>query len=261
MLNALSDETVNLSTREGEAYESQFSTRDYGRVGDQRPFQIVFPAYPAPKFLSRFAYLRDALRECGTLCQLTGKPFRLVKWGARVPCYPCRGKNTLNRLPSVRIHSPGALAGFPDAVPVADFRPNTGTLVYGPDGQPKIVGAPNFVVSSSPFPRSELARFPVPLMPLRYAQAVKTAQFLASTTGRNAFLCSSMGANCNTRNPKDWVPVIYVQPGGLVRRYHTDLALPNSPKGSTVATTDVSENDFRELVRQSAGASQLPWGT
>ncbi len=30
-----------LATREGEAYGSQFSTNDYGRVGVQRPFQIV----------------------------------------------------------------------------------------------------------------------------------------------------------------------------------------------------------------------------
>lgn len=257
MLNALSDENLNLSTREGEAYESQFSTRDYGRVGDQRPYQIVFPSYPAPKFLSRYAYLTDALRECGTLCQLTGKPFRLVKWGARVPCYPCRARKTTNSLPSMRLHSPGALEGFPDAVPVADFRPSTGTLVYGPDGQPKLVGAPNFIVSSSPFPRSELVKFNP--LPQRYKEAVQSAQYLAETTGKNTFLCSSMSGDCNTRNPKQWVPVVYVQPGGLVRRYPADLSLPNSPTGSITATTTVSESEFRELVRESAGASKLAW--
>jgi hypothetical protein len=257
MLNAVSDETVNLSTREGEAYDSQFSTRDYGRVGDQRPFQIVFPAYPAPKFLSRFVYLRDALRECGTLCQLTGKPFRLVKWGSRVPCYPCGPKKRTNSLPSVRIHSPGALAGHPDATPIADFKTNS-TFVYGSDGQPKRVEDPRFIISSAPFPNSMLAN-DRPL-PQRYMEAVRGAQLIASNTGRNMFLCSSMGGHCDTRNMKDWLPVVYVQPGGLVRRFPTELVLPRSPEGSITAITDVSEGEFRELLRESAGASRLAWG-
>ncbi len=258
MPSTLSQEPLRLSTREGEAYESQFSTSDYGRVGDQRPYQIVYPSYPAPKFLSRYAYLKDALRECGTLCQLTGKPFRLVKWGARVPCYPCRAKKTLNSLPSLRIHSPGAIEGFPNATPVADFRPQTSTIVYGPDGQPKLVGAPNFVVTRTPNPWAEFS-FPEPLQQ-RYAEAVRTAQYIANTTGRNAYLCSSLGGDCNTRNPKKWVPVVYVDPGGLIRRYHSDLTLPNSIPGSAVATNPVTENEFRELLRESAGASRLGQG-
>lgn len=261
MLNALTDEMPNLTTAEGEAAQANFATRDYGAVGDQRPYQIVFPAYNAPKFLSRFMYLNEALRECGTLCQLQGKPFRLVKWGGRVPCYPCRTQNrsTEKRLPSLRVHSPGAIEGYPEATPIADFSPRTGILVYGPSGQPVKVGAPNFIVTSSPYPRTELANWP-PLTQ-RYLEAVQTAQYLASTTGRNAYLCSSTGANCKSRNPKDWLPVVYVQPGGLVRRYHQDLVLPNSPKGSQVAITPVNEDEFKELLLESAGASRMAWHT
>lgn len=247
-----------LSTREGEAYEAQFSTADYGRVGDQRPYQIVFPSYPAPKFLSRFAYLKDALRECGTLCQLSGKPFKLVKWGGRYPCYPCRATKNTNKLPSMRIHSVGALEGFPEAVPVADFRPNSATMVYGADGQPKLVGSPNYIVTRTPNPRAAFY-LPSPV-PQKYLEAVQSAQYLAAATGRNTFLCSSAGASCNSRNNKKWMPVVYVDPGGLVRRYPTELSIPNGVYGSITATQPVSETEFRELVRESAGVSRLGQG-
>lgn len=258
MLNA-NPSSPNLGTREGEAYEAQFSTSDYGRVGDQRPYQIVFPSYPAPKFLSRYQYLADALRECDTLCQLKGQPFRLMKWGGPYPCYPCRRTGGANGvLPSARIHSPGALEGFPDATPVADFKPTGTRIIYAPDGSPKIVGVPNFVVSRTPNPWAEFS-FATPL-PQRYAEAVRSAVVLARNTGRNTFLCSSFGGNCKQGGATKMVPLVYVTPGGLVRRYHTDLKLPNSPSGSQVSTTPVTENEFRELLRESAGASRLGQG-
>jgi hypothetical protein len=159
----------------------------------------------------------------------------------------------------MRLHSPGALEGFPTATPIADFRPNTSPVIYGPDGQPKVVGDKNFIVTSSPYPQSELVRNGP--LPQRYLEAVKTAQYIASTTGKNTFLCSSMNGDCNTRNPKSWVPVVYVQPGGLVKRYPTDLVLPNSPHGSITAITNVNEGEFQELLRESAGRSSLPWGS
>lgn len=259
MLNATIPSPNSLGTREGEAYEAQFSTSDYGRVGDQRPYQIVFPSYPAPKFLSRYQYLSDALRECDTLCQLKGQPFRLMKWGGPYPCYPCRRSAAANgTLPSLRIHSPGALEGFADATPVADFLPTGRRIVYGPDGQPKVVGAPNFIVSRTPNPWGEFS-FATPI-PQRYAEAVRTAQYIARDTGRNTFLCSSLGGDCNRRNPKQWLPVVYVDPGGLVRRYPAGLKLPNSVPGSQISTTPVTENEFRELLRESAGASRLGQG-
>jgi len=252
------NDPLRLSTREGESYEAQFSTSDYGRVGDQRPYQIVYPSYPAPKFLSRHQYLNDALRECDTLCQLRGQPFKLMRWGGRLPCYPCGGRKSTNVLPSLRIHTAGALTGFPGLTPVADFRPTGTRIVYGPDGQPKMVGAPNFVVTRTPNPYAEFY-LPEPL-PQRYLEAVRTAQMIASDTGRNTYLCSSFGGGCGGLNNKKWMPVVYVDPGGVVRRYHKDLTLPNSPAGSAVATTPVTEGEFRELLRESSGASRLGQG-
>jgi hypothetical protein len=265
MASEFTDLPAFLATREGEAYNAQYSTNDYGNVGDQRPYQVVFPGYPAPKWLSRFAYLKDALRECGTLCQLTGQPFRLVKWGSRLPCYPCRGRKRTNELPGLKIISPGALRGFPHAQPVADFHPTTGTIVYDKRGQPKIVGQPNFMVSRTPTPPENYVNFDTP-MPVRYQEAVHTAQYLANATGKNSYICSSMGASCKVKgrpgtNMK-WKPLVYVSPGGLVARYPHDLRLrgASSVKGSTTAINPVTTDEFRGLLRESAGASRLGQG-
>lgn len=241
-----------------ESAQAQFSTSDYGSVGDQRPYQIVQPAYAAPQWLARFNNLDQALRECQTLCQLKGQPFRLVKWGARVPCYPCRAKKSTNKLPSLRMHSPGALEGFSDAQPVADFKPGAAPVVYDSNGQPKVVGGASFIVSRSPVPADTFLDSQP--LPLRYAEAVTSAQYLASTTGRPTFVCSSLGSDCKGNGAKGWVPVVYVQPGGLVKRFPEGLTLSNTAKGSQVGTTSVSEEAFRELIRQSAGQSRLGWG-
>jgi hypothetical protein len=252
-----------MATREGEAYSSTFSPEDYGRVGDQRPYQIVYPSYPAPKFLQSFVRLDEALRECGTLCQLTGKPFRLVKWGARLPCYPCRSHKRLSRLPSLRINTPGALEGFPDAQPVADFSPSTGTVVYGADGQPRLVGQPNFHVTRKHCPEGfhkNFVNFDTPL-PVRYREAVQTAQYIANDAGTNAYICSSMGADCKN-GPTRWLPVVYAQPGGLVKRYPTPMKLgaAQSAPGSQNIVAPVTEADFRELLRESYGRTRLGQG-
>ncbi len=247
-----------LETARGEAAQAQISTADYGAVGDQRPYQIVQPAYPAPKWLARFNNLEQALRECGTLCKLSGQPFRLMRWGAPVPCYPCRKTNAGSRLPAARIHSPGALEGFPDAQPIADVHPAGQAIVYTGNGMPKLVGDANYIVATVPNPPGNWIR-PTPL-PQRYAEAVFSAQKLASMSGKNTFVCSSMGASCKGGDPKKWVPLVYVDPGGLVRRYRSDMQLSGSIPGSDVDVTSVSPEEFRELIRQSEGASRLGFG-
>ncbi len=248
-----------LETAQGEAAQAQVSTADYGAVGDQRPYQIVQPAYPAPRFLSRYQYLDQALRECGTLCQVTGQPFRLMKWGASKPCYPCRKTPSGDRLPSARIHSVGALAGFPALTPLADFHPGGTPIAYDASGVPQLVGGQNYVVATVPNPPGNFYN-PQPLTQ-RYAEAVLSAQKLASMSGKNTFICSSTGASCKGRDPKKWVPIVYVEPGGLVKRYRHDMKLKGSIPGSDVDVTAVSPEEFQELIRQSEGASRLAWGT
>lgn len=245
------------SARAQARYE-QATTYDYGRVGDQQPYQIVFPAYKAPKFLETFHTLEQGLRECGTLCRLKGIPFRLVKWGGKVPCVPCGTRIRDNRLPGFKVvYSKGALEGFPDAMPVADFLPNGEKVVYGPNGEMKKVGEPSFRVSASPYP--EVGKYDPRAPTMRYLDAIRSAMYLAENSGRTAYLVSSFGDDAAS-NPA-WFPVVYVQPGGVVARYPYDRNLgPGSIPNNTNAVTSVSPSEYQELIAESQGATLLGQG-
>ena len=163
-----------------------------------------------------------------------------------------RSLQGLPRLPSLASFPrkrPGELHGYPEATPIAEVRPDGQHIVYTGCGKPQVVGRSNYIVSHTPFPREF---HPEPIRQ-NYLEAVKTAQLFANRRGRRAFLCSDFGADCKGRNPKYWVPVVYVDPGGLAFRY------PDDPTGTNVVNP-VSEQYFRELVAQSRGASLLGQG-
>ena len=245
---------------------AQASVQDYGAIGDQRPYQIVHPAYGAPEFLQSFRYLNEALRECDTLCKLTGQPFRLMKWGTKVPCRPCKGRKIRdNVLPSFRfkgyVESRGALAGYPEAFPVAEMTPDGQRKVFGPTGEEQSVGLPDFkvyVYNEAPGDYNN----PGPL-PMNYVEAIRAGEYLSSHAGVEAFVCSSFGADCKNRDPKRWIPVVYVQPGGLARRYPQDMAVgmfgSQSAYGSQVVSQPITPEMFQELLTRSQGGSNLPW--
>jgi len=238
-----------LSIQQREAQGEAFSVNDYGSVGDQRPYQIVKPSYPAPEFMKRFMYLNQALRECQTLCQDQGRPFRLVKWGERIPCRSCGARVSTSRLPSFtvsRLNGLGACKTCSSSQPkvIADFKPNGQTIVYGPNGRPQLVGAPNYVISTDPY---GLEIVPNKQPSLRYLEAVQAAQTLASRVGKTVYVCSKMG--CKGR--KGAVPVVYVQPGGIVR-----ANIPVSGDSTVVST--VTPAHYQELIMESRGGSYLP---
>lgn len=242
------------------------SVQDYGAVGDQRPYQIVYPAYPAPQFLQSFRYLSEALRECDTLCKLTGQPFRLMKWGTRVPCRPCRGRKIRdNRLPSFRfkgyVESRGALEGYPEAFPVAEMTPDGRRTVFGPDGQEQSVGLPDFKVTVYNEPPGDYNN-PAPL-PTNYIEALRAGEYLSSHTGKQAYIVSSFGTDPKGRNPSKWVPVVYVQPGGIAKLNPYELQAgpfgSQSAEGSTVISQPVTPEMFQQYLALSQGGSNLPW--
>lgn len=266
MLGTIGQEYASaIATAEGESAQAQFSPYDYGKVGDQRPFQIVYPTYPAPTWLNQFAKLGDALRECGTLCQSYGVPFRTVKWGGKIPCMPCKQKIRDNRLPSVKVYSQGALQGYPEAIPVAEVRPDGTSLIFAPDGSTRLANRRDFYVRQgnlgeivSPFS----ANNPPPLSQ-SYVEAVKSAQWLAGNAwGQPAFVCSGFGAACKGQKG---VPVVYVQPGGLARRYPQEIQANNfgssTSEGSIVITQPVTPEMFQQLIALSEGGNNLPWNS
>jgi hypothetical protein len=252
---------------QGQSAYSQAAVQDYGNVGDQRPYQIVYPAYHAPEFLKSFRYLQEALRECDTLCKLTGQPFRLMKWGTRIPCRPCPNRKIRdNMLPSFRfktgyIESRGALEGYPEAFPVAEMLPNGQRTIFGPMGQEQSIGVPDFRIYVADIPPGDY-NAPQPL-PTNYIDSIRAGEYLSSQTGRRMYICSSFGADCAGRNPEKWLPVVYVQPGGLSPRYPQDFN-PNSfgsqsAYGSQTIVSPVTPEMFQELLELSQGGTNLPW--
>lgn len=253
-----------------DARQAQFTPYDYNREGDTRPYQVVMPAYPAPRFLETFTDLKNGLRECKTLCGYQGRPFRLVRWGASVPCVPC-GKRP-SRLASAKvIFSSGALEGYPEATPIAEARPE-GVYIYGPSGAQTLVGKPNYIVSRKAFPPSNClytanahASGPggsdiVAAPPQRYLQAVRSAQILATQEGRQTYVCAGFGSSCS-RDPKKWMPVVYANPGGLVARYPYEKDFgAGTTYGSTSVSANVSPEEYRELIAESEGYTFLGQG-
>lgn len=263
MLGTIEQEYASaIATPAGESEQAQFTPYDYGRVGDQRPFQVVYPSYPAPVWLDQFAYLGDALRECGTLCQSYGVPFRTVKWGGKIPCMPCKQRVRDNRLPSGRVFSQGALQGYPEAVPVAEVRPNGTSLIYAPDGSTHIANRRNFYVKQGSLGEvvSPYNPYEPPPLSQTYVEAVKSAQWLAGNPwGKPAWVCSGFNQLCKGR---PGVPVVYVQPGGLARRYPEEIKADHfgasTSEGSTVITLPVTPEMFQQLLALSRGGNNLP---
>lgn len=250
------------------AQAETFSIDDYG-YGPPGPFRIMEPAYPAPKFVGDYVDLGKALRECQTLCTLTGRPYRVVRWGREgsgnrggVPCKTCKpmpggSRFPLHRCPCGASGLDGlgggcncAFAGLSEEyTPVAEFRPGGESLVYDASGNARVVGRPNYVVSRNPFPRIYDPRQPTK----RYMDAVLTGQALANRDDQRVFICSDFGADC-LKEAGRATPVVYVDPGGFAPRYPQDLQ-------GTVVVNPVSEAYFQELVAEGRGRSRLGWGS
>jgi hypothetical protein len=218
------------------AAKAAFSIDDYGK-SNEGPYQIVMPTYPAPVWLKGFAKLGPALRECGTLCRLRGMPFRVMRWGQEgsganggIPCASCK-KTTPNpsRFPR-QFRGPGYLQGFPDAHPIAEFRPKGQRLVFDRRGVAQLVGRPNYAVTHNPFPRT----YRPEIYPQQYLEAVRAAQAYANSNNRRAFVMDH-GKR---------MPVGYVDPG----------------KSAEVRVTPVSQQYFQELVAEGEGRSYLGQG-
>jgi hypothetical protein len=243
------------TTAEAQAQAANFSIDDYGR--DEGVYQVLSPSYPAPQFLRQYNYLAQALRECSTLCRLEGRPFRAVRWGREgagarggVPCKACCPSPPGARFPRKRYSSCGCLEGFPELASIAEFRPDGQQLVWGPGCcKGRLVGGPNYAVSHTPFVRTYVK----PKDRVRYTQGMAALQYIAGHTGQRAYLCSGLLADCKSDDPSKWVPMVYVDPGGIVRRYDRKL-------GNEVGTSVMNADQLREYYAMSRGRSTLPKG-
>lgn len=242
------------TSAQGQSQAANFSIDDYGR--DEGVYQLVSPSYPAPRFLRQYNYLRKALRECSTLCRLEGKPFRVVRWGREgagadggVPCQACCPRPPGSRFP----HTPygsccNGFEGYPDLTSVAELRPDGQHVVFEGCCGRRLVGRPNYVVAHTPFVRTYVKDKDR----LTYTQAMNAIQYIA-THGKRAYVCSGLLTDCKEHDPLLWTPVVYVDPGGIIRRYPKEL-------GSEVGVSVMSPALFREYVAMGRGRSTWPHG-
>jgi hypothetical protein len=242
------------TTAQAQAQAGNFSIDDYGR--DEGVYQVVSPSYPAPQFLRQYSLLAQALRECSTLCRLEGKPFRAVRWGREgaganggVPCKACCPRPPGSRFAHTPYSMCGCLPGYPSVRSIAEFRPDGQRIVFGPNGQPQLVGSPNYVVAHTPFVRTYVPDKDR----VTYAQGMAALQYIANHRGARAYLCSGLLADCKSTDPTNWVPMVYADPGGVVRRY------PRI-KTNEVGTSVMNADQIREYFAMSRGASTLPMG-
>lgn len=255
---ALAESLIDLPTdARTQAAAENFSIDDYGR--DEGVYQVVVPSYPAPKFLRQYNYLAQALRECDTMCRLEGKPFRAVRWGREgsgaaggVPCKACCPKPPGSKFPHTPLYSScSCLEGFPNLKSIAEFQPGGRRIVFGGRGccNGRIVGAPNYVVAHTPFVRTYVPE----QQRVRYQQGMAALMKIANSSGKRTFLCSGLLADCRTRDPKLWTPVVYVDPGSYAPRYVYT-------KGNEVHASPMNAAQFREYVAMADGRSTLPIG-
>jgi len=80
--------------------------------------------------------------------------------------------------------------------------------------------------------------------------ALATARRLADAMGRRAYVVGSFGAK-PSRDPRYFVPVVYVQPGGLVR------LIDHRPVG-TVTVNKMTPFEFQYYIAMGNGTNLLP---
>lgn len=225
-----------------------YSTSDDGGRGDI--FALVPRMYPVPNYLAEYFDLAKALRVATNTCALQqGKCWvvrrsqTLPRNGQRCGRGECnwRGPNSpglsslSEELAALR---GGRLSSVLGGVPVALATTKGLALVQGGAVLP---------LWQRTFRVSETDRL-IMLGPSQtYSAAVRAAMLLANQTSREK-LVYRFGVQ--GENP---TPMVYVQPGGLVRSARPD-------PGPALTVTPMDDFELRQHIAASAGASIMPQG-
>lgn len=102
-------------------------------------YQVVQETATGPRFLTSFDLLEDAMRNAAALNARSGNPFKTIMWGTDKPAiwvppekFKFQGDNIL---PSM-IYHPGAVRGYPEALPISAVYKQGAEVVFLPNGAP-----------------------------------------------------------------------------------------------------------------------------
>lgn len=236
-----------------------YSRSDVGCAGDT--IQISPRPYPVPGYLTEYYSWAKALQEATRICELENgvcwmlRPRDIgVRCGQRADggcptCVPAPG--VVQRHAGMSGVGDGAsstvASGFPDEVrrevqrrwdPVAAVTPQ-GIAKVLPDGCVLPLWDRIFYVS----PPGGMVHEQDGLL---YTAAVRAAQVIAAKSGKMRVV--------GARHPRrGTVPVVYVDPGGIVRAI-------TPPRGPETNAYSMDPLEVRQFFAASRGASLMPWG-
>jgi hypothetical protein len=201
-----------------------------------RLYQIVQETAVGPKFLTSWDTLEAAMRDCRSLNERTGNPFKAILWGHGTPCQMCSPRQRQfkkdNILPSFVYHS-GGVRNYPEALPISAVYNHGTEVVFLPDGTGTATGLGNFEVSLSAIRRGPSVRY-------RYWDAIEAGKRLAASQGKRVFV----HANVKSRAGGKSLPVASINPtlNGLQGLGDYSLNPIISP---------VTPDEFQELITMS----------
>lgn len=177
-------------------------------ASDQIPalYQVVQETGAGPRFLTSWDTLEAALRDCRSLNERTGNPFKTILWGSGTPCQRCSIKELQfkkdNKLPSF-IYHPAAIANYPEALPISAVYNHGTEVIFTPDGGAVNTALQGFAVADVGAIQSN-----PPAKQHRYWEAAAIAKHRAAQSNKKQYITATI----KTKAGRKTVPVSVVHP-------------------------------------------------
>ncbi len=230
-----------------------YSTSDTGCVGDT--IAISPKPFPAPGFLVEYLGWSAAVQEATDACVLQNgvcwilKPEQLApRFGQESDggCPGCRGRGPTGFAGLTRTTQGARMQqGLPRRTDLRTWKP---TAVVTPQGVAAIAQGAVLPLWQRIYKFAPPERLVMAPAGLDYTSAVRGAQYLSTHTGRPMVV----GGERDGRT----IPMIYVQPGGLVRGVN---GVRKPVQGWETDAVSMDSFEMRQAFAASRGASIMPW--
>lgn len=231
--------------------DGSYSTSDTGCVGDT--IGIAPRVYPTPDYVKEFVSWGRALQEETDACVLQNGVCWILRPDQQSPrfgqesdggCPGCRGPGPTG-FGDFTLQQRRVAQGAPMRTNTRGWKP---VAVVTPQGTAMIKQGAVLPLWSRIWKVAAPERLVMAPAGLDYRSAVRGAQYLSTHTGKPLMV----GAERNGRT----IPMMYVQPGGLVRGSNGEQPLV---KGWETDSYAMSPFEVRQAYAASRGGSIMPW--